>query len=198
MPFAVDTWLTSSHANSWSDRKGNDYCAKCHSPFQADPTATYSTKEPVPLAEWEGVTCGACHPPHDLRVEWGTPIGAYDYASAEYTPLYDREGWAELCDTCHSGRHGGQDFQAFGVAMEKHERVVCVECHMAKVPNDVVVGDYTDRHTHDFAVRANLPYSCGTLEGGCHSNKTMEWAEKQIDKAKIHGKEKSNNGGGNN
>jgi hypothetical protein len=41
-------------------------------------------------------------------------------------------------------------------------------------------------------VEANLPYSCGTVDGGCHSNKTTEWAQKQIDKDKIHGKDKKN------
>ena len=67
----------------------NTYCARCHSPFQADPEATYGTSELVAEADWQAVTCGSCHPPHSLRVAWGTPIGNFDVdASTPENPVW--------------------------------------------------------------------------------------------------------------
>lgn len=185
MAWVVDTYYDSSHAMSFGSPQANTYCAKCHSPFQADPDASYGNKEPVPQDEWEAVTCGSCHPPHDLRVEWGTPIGNYDIAAADWSPLYDAN---ELCVSCHTGsRHTGPDeFKGYGDVMFHKKDVGCIDCHMAKVPTDYDPEER--RHTHTFDVGANLPYSCGVGPGGCHSNHKEEWAAKQILKNKIHGK----------
>lgn len=230
MHWVVDTWYDSRNKgpDNWSSRKSNSYCAKCHSPFEGDPYATRQNRADVPQADWQAITCGSCHPPHDLRVMWDTPIGNYvvgeprevpnpdydpdDDDSDEYIPnedawipRYEGRGGNDLCAYCHngSGHADLKEFQGYGKAMER-QGVNCWDCHMPKVPNDAV-----DRllRTHEFPPPevlfmpveegGMLMYSCGTYEGGCHSNKTELWALKQIQKEKIHTKEKSNQGGGN-
>jgi hypothetical protein len=39
-----------------------------------------------------------------------------------------------------------------------------------------------------FEVGSDLPFSCGTVPGGCHSHHKEDWAIKQMVKNKIHGK----------
>ncbi len=187
MPFVVGKWLESNHADSYHGSNGNTYCAKCHSPFQANPLATHDDNMPVPLEEWEAVTCSACHPPHDLRVEWGTPIGIYDVATGEHSPVYLDDA-NMLCEYCHTDRHE-KDFQGYGQEMFEHKDVRCIDCHMAEIPVDDEGVSY--RAAHNFEVAANLPWSCGTYAGGCHESHTEEWAAKQIAKEKIHGKIKT-------
>jgi hypothetical protein len=178
----VGQWSTSQHANSYDDGAGsNTYCARCKSPFNADPLATYSDNVPVPAELWKDVTCSACHPPHDLRVEWDTPIGTYDITTGEWAPVYDPD---ELCVYCHTGSHHARSFKAFGKTMFEKKGVHCNECHMAKVPSAAVPGDTI--HTHSWLVEDNLPYSCGVEATGCHANKDMDWALKQIKKMRIH------------
>lgn len=184
MAYVVDRWYESAHAQSYMSYLGNTYCATCHSPFQADPSATHSANEAIPEEQWEAVTCAVCHPPHDLRVEWGTPIALYDVASDSYSPVA-LEDANMLCEQCHTGERHSREFQGFGNTMMHKKGVRCIDCHMAKVP--LPVEGLPDRASHDFAVAPNLPYSCGTIVGGCHSNKKVEWAEKQINKGRIHG-----------
>lgn len=185
MTFTVDTWYAAAHSTSLNASNGNSYCARCHSPFQADPAATHHDSDPVPPEDWESITCSTCHPPHDLRVEWGTPIGIYDVDAAEWFPVYEAEA-NQLCQHCHSGSRHQPDFQGFGQAMFEHKDVRCIDCHMPEVPNPEDPGRLT--RTHDLHAAGNLPYSCGTVEGGCHDNHKPEWAAKQIGKGKIHGK----------
>lgn len=183
MAEVVEQWEESQHGNSYDGGSGaNTYCASCKSSFLADPNATYSNNEEIPQEEWQDVTCSACHPPHDLRVEWGTPIGTYDVASAEWSPVYDSN---ELCVSCHTGSHHAKDYKGFGQSMYDKKGVKCNDCHMAQVPSEAVEEDVI--HTHSWEVEANLPYSCGLQDGGCHDNHSTKWAEKQINKGKIHG-----------
>ena len=191
MALVVEMWLESNHADSFHGFNGNTYCAECHAPMEADPLATDDDNDLVPFEEWQAVTCAACHPPHSLRVLWETPIATYDITTGEYSPLYVDEGEADLlCVHCHTGvRHAGKDFQGFGKAMHKKD-VDCIDCHMAKVPRDVEETE-VQAYTHDFNVMQNLPWSCGTYVGGCHSNHSEVWALKQLQKGKIHGKDKT-------
>jgi hypothetical protein len=183
MPAMVDQWEESNHANSNHGYNANTYCAECHSPFQADPAATHSENEPVPIEEWQGVTCGACHPPHDLRVEWGTPIGNYDIEAEDWIPRYEEDANA-LCEYCHTGSRHEKEFQGYGSIMDKKD-VTCVDCHMAKAPTDPAYGDYTNRHSHTFEV--DPEFSCGLDNEDCHDNHNLNWAEKQVQKG-IHEK----------
>lgn len=182
----VTQWETSAHANSYDGGRGaNTYCASCKSPPLADPNATNSNNQPIAQEVWQDVTCSSCHPPHTQRVEWGTPIGVYDVALGDWRPVYDSN---ELCVYCHSGTHHSKEFKCFAELMYDKKDVKCIDCHMPKVPVDVGGGVMRDTHSHTFSVANNLPYSCGVDGLPCHPNKTTEWAKKQIEKTKIHGK----------
>jgi hypothetical protein len=184
MAEVVAEWEWSEHGMSYDGGVGaNTYCASCKAPLNADPAATSSDNVLIPVEEWQDITCASCHPPHDLRVEWGTPIGIYEPANAGWRPIYDSN---ELCLVCHSGSRHEVMFQGFGQVMYESKSVECVDCHMAEVPSVSVEGQAHKSHT--WTVRDNLPFSCGVGDGNCHENKTDEWALKQIDKQKIHGK----------
>jgi formate-dependent nitrite reductase cytochrome c552 subunit len=183
MKEVVDEWKTSNHANSFHGYNGNTYCASCHSPFQADPGATHSDNDPVPIEEWEGVTCGACHPPHDLRVEWGTPIGNYDVDAGEWVPVYEEDA-DDLCEFCHTGSRHEKEFQGFGTVM--HKKINCIDCHMP----DVSSTTRPEKHrTHEFPIpdADNVEETCGLDNDDCHPNHKEDWAVKQIEKG-IHEK----------
>lgn len=77
------------------------------------------------------------------------------------------------------------NFQGFGQSMYEKKGVNCVDCHMADLPSAVAEGG--DYESHTWKVEDNIPYSCGTGDS-CHHNKTAEWAMRQIEKMKIHGK----------
>jgi hypothetical protein len=65
--------------------------------------------------------------------------------------------------------------------------VTCADCHMAERPYDTADGvEWAE--WHEFTVADNLPYSCGIGEDNCHHNKTVTWAQKQINKMKMHKK----------
>jgi nitrate/TMAO reductase-like tetraheme cytochrome c subunit len=181
MPVVTAEWKTSDHALSYDEGSGaNTYCASCKAPFNADPAATYGNNDPVAEEDWMGITCGACHPPHNLRVEWGTPIGTYDVAEDDWSPVY-HDNMDDLCTHCHEGaRHESVFTPGFGRNMFK-KGVTCVDCHMPVVPGD---DTYRDHVSHSFDI---IPaYSCGTENTDCHDNKDEDWAIKQLEKDTIH------------
>jgi formate-dependent nitrite reductase cytochrome c552 subunit len=174
----ADEWKTSSHARSYRSYIANTQCAVCHSPFQGDADATRDTRESVPYDDWEGVTCGACHPSHDDRVEWGTPIGNYDVAAGEHFPVYEAN---ELCLYCHDGAkisHAEADLDTQGYTQIMHKKgVTCVDCHMPSVP----YGVDEEYELHSFHTPEGST-SCGLDNDDCHPNHTEDWAQKQIEK----------------
>ncbi len=191
----VEEWKASGHGNSYSERVDNAYCGDCHAPMQAALLPDGTRDDPLGFEDWEHVTCGSCHPDHSVRVENGTPLGiftGYDEAGAKTWLGIFPEDANDLCTSCHTGSHHTPNFQAFGAVMFRHKGVRCMDCHMPKVLMEVTndAGEIETRmvHTHSWDVVSNLPYSCGTIEGGCHSNHKPEWAAKQIAKDKIHGK----------
>ncbi len=198
----VNEWKASGHGDSYKTYKDKAYCAGCHAPMQAPLYPDPPTDPPTSLeADWEHVTCGACHPSHGVRVANGTPLGiftGYDETGAKTWSAVFPEDANDLCTSCHTG-HGTSDFQSFGKVMYEHKGVRCMDCHMPKIPMtvegddpntpDVVEETWTKMlHTHSFDPVAGLPYSCGTNAGGCHSNHKDKWAVKQISKGLIHGK----------
>ncbi len=179
----VDQWLSSHKAWSYHGYGANTYCANCHSPRQADADATYRDNDPVDFDDFEAITCGSCHTHHG-QCDPGPRIGYFDPAIGDNVCV---ETTNELCQHCHTGsRHAAREFKAFGKVMFERKGVTCVDCHMPKVPLEVN-GVVSMKHSHTFDVEGALPYSCGTLPGGCHENKKTEWAQKQIDKGLIHG-----------
>ncbi|NIN66002.1 MAG: hypothetical protein GTO63_15180, partial [Anaerolineae bacterium] len=85
-------WKTSEHALSLDDpgHDDNAYCARCKSPFEWFDGATRD--DIVPEDEWQGITCGVCHPPKALRDELGlSHFALYDAENGEYIEMYDEE-----------------------------------------------------------------------------------------------------------
>lgn len=194
MEDVAESWSESTHADSYKFYKAKDRCAKCHAPLDyGDQPPSIPGEEPgdppqevpIPIADWQGVTCSACHPPHNLRVEWGTPIGTYDYETETWTPVYE-EDIDDLCLFCHDGDkkgHAEVDEETQGYTQIMHKKgVSCVDCHMGAT--DAGNGEFM---SHGFKIPGEDPdvNSCGTGEDGnpdCHPNHTDDWAQKQIDK----------------
>ena len=189
--YVMETWLESSHGNAFTPGSNdNTYCAKCHSPFEADPAATHSNHDPVDIETAQAITCSACHPEHGDRVEWGTPIGNYDVAAGAHFPVYDAE---ELCEYCHSGsRHAVY-------RVPDMEGVECVDCHMPKMPVTYATDAeppgvdvrMTRNHMFNFpedddALAERADFSCGSNGVGCHSEESTDWAVGVIRSGWIH------------
>jgi hypothetical protein len=179
--FVTSKWSESGHADTYGPAQGNTFCARCHSPLQADAGATETNNAAIPEAQWQDVTCSVCHPSAAQRAAWGSPIAKYDVATKTYesVPLADAD---VLCTHCHTDQFA-PGFQGYGVIM--HEAGVrCIDCHMAVIPaGDPNVGQWP---AHDFKVAANLPYSCGTYPGGCHSRRPEAWARRILALGPLH------------
>jgi hypothetical protein len=187
---AVD-WSDSTHADSYKSYKAKDRCAKCHSPLDyGDQPPSIPAPDPddppievpIPIGDWQGVTCAACHPSHNLRVEWGTPIGNYDYETGTWSPVYE-EDIDDLCLFCHDSAkkgHAGVEQETQGFTQIMHKKGVnCVDCHMGET--DAGDGPFM---SHGFQIPGENPDvdSCGLENEDCHPNHTDDWAEKQIAK----------------
>jgi hypothetical protein len=84
-------WNSSAHSDSYGAPQGNTYCAKCMSPFQADPDATHDVNNPVAEGDWTGITCTVCHQPHSLELVL--------YNGSEYNEVVNIS--QDLCGACH-------------------------------------------------------------------------------------------------
>jgi hypothetical protein len=180
---AAITWAESEHLNGVTF--GPDRCKNCHQPFR-----TADTDCGEPDREY-GVECAVCHTDHTDDCD--RELRIWDREACEYGPEIHHYNLNELCLTCHDRPeiqgHSAFDAppQGWGQAMLEQKGVLCVDCHMPIVPFTDRFGVMTEGRTHDWKVADNLPYSCGTLPGGCHENKTDDWALKQIAKDKMHG-----------
>ncbi len=176
--FIASKWSESDHA-SYRAIAANASCVPCHSPLQTGVAG--ASNATIAQSQWQGVTCSACHASKAQRTEWGTPIAKYDAATGSYqpVPLWDAD---ELCKNCHTGKYA-QTFTGYGLVM--HEAAVrCIDCHMAKIPgDDPSIGQVA---AHDFKVEANLPYSCGTVPGGCHVRRPEVWARRIMGLGPMH------------
>jgi cytochrome c554/c'-like protein len=175
--FTGGGWRASVHSQTNFKSTQNTYCAKCHSPLQADPAAQFAIglNKMIPDAKVEGVTCAACHPSHNAAAVLGRRLGVYKWGMDKNTAqAYDvvLEGQEDvLCLNCHTNRHneGNAAFDLMYVA-----GVRCIDCHMA-VSGQILNTDVPKR-AHDFKVAKNLPFSCG-VEGSvihCHPGFSVE------------------------
>lgn len=184
-------WFAARHSTSNYGSTQNTFCAKCHSPIEAAPQATFNdgifeNTSLIPDGQVEGVTCASCHLSHNAAAVAGTRIGIYKYGMdkntlAAYQPLTEGN-FDLLCLNCHVQRHN-EDNAAF--ARMYSAGVECVDCHMApygyNLNSDGTQGTLV-KHFHDFKVADNLPYSCGvqgSLSGfQCHpefsTNSTLQ------------------------
>ena len=56
-------WIASVHARSQShEDRVNTACAWCHAPLTEGATQKEDDAKPIPKGNWQGVSCGACHP----------------------------------------------------------------------------------------------------------------------------------------
>jgi len=166
-------WYSAKHSMSNEGETQNTYCARCHSPMQADPNAEFKfgSYKQIADGQFEAVTCAVCHPSHNSAVELGRRLGMYKLGmDRTKTEAYDvvHEGNEDvLCLNCHVTRHG-EGNPAMDLMVVAGVR--CIDCHMAVY--DKVPGTEVDKRFHDWKVGKNLPYSCG-VEGSvthCHPN----------------------------
>jgi hypothetical protein len=172
--FTGSGWRASQHSISNYKSTQNTYCAKCHSPLQAKPEASFKKgmlidTQQVEDGKVEGVTCAVCHPSHTSAVVLGRRLGLYQWGMDKTKPEAYKvihEGEEDLlCLSCHVERHN-EDNAAFRAMYDAGVR--CVDCRMA--PYGEILGTEVKKLFHDFKVAKNLPFSCG-VEGSvthCH------------------------------
>jgi len=178
--FSGGGWRASLHSIANYKSTQNTYCAKCHSPLQAKPEASFKkgmliNTEQIEDGKVEGVTCAVCHPSHTAAVVLGRRFGMYQWGMDKTKPeAYKvvKEGEEDaFCLTCHIDRHS-EDNPAFRAMYDSE--VKCIDCHMAPYGN--IVDTHVEKRFHDFKVAKNLPFSCG-VEGSvthCHPGFTAE------------------------
>lgn len=166
--FTGKGWFASRHSQSNYGSTQNTFCAKCHSPMQAKPEASFNNgflqnTQLIPNGEVEGVTCSSCHSPIDsVSEEVGSHVTIYRYGDvrdpSSFIPLQDGQ-YDLLCLNCHINRHN-EDNSAFKAMYDAG--VQCLDCHMAPYGTTVASSGVTVvKRAHDFKVAENLPYSCG-------------------------------------
>jgi len=106
----------------------------------------------------EGVTCSDCHDPHSLKL---------------------REPDNEVCTQCHLSSKYDSTSHHFHKIGPSGAR--CIECHMPATKYMVI----DPRHDHsiriprpDLSIKIGTPNACNK----CHSDRTSQWAEGQINK----------------
>ena len=180
---AFDTWVR-QRASQRCDVRSRLRCKNCHQPFRADEPCGEPDRA-------NGIECAACHTDHSDDCD--RELRVWDRTLCDYGPPIEHDNLNELCLTCHDRPdivgHSAFDAppQGFSQVMMEQKGVQCVDCHMPIVPFTDRFGIPTEGRTHNWKVADNLPYSCGTMPGGCHFNHDDEWALKQIEKNKTHG-----------
>lgn len=117
----------------------------------------------------KGMSCFTCHDPH------GTRHTAFTIKSAETN---------SLCLTCHGENSQNAVFKN-NLSEHTHHKATstgsrCIECHMPKTGKNAIKWDARD-HSFTFispvsSIRFNTPNGCNN----CHTDKTPEWALKEI------------------
>ncbi|MBZ5535945.1 MAG: hypothetical protein LAO31_08315 [Acidobacteriia bacterium] len=156
-------WRASRHAQSNHGSTQNTFCAKCHSPLQATPQATFNNGflENTALiadGQMEGVTCAGCHPPHATVPRLGIYHFGQDKTKASSYTLIQEDEQDLLCLNCHVNRHNETN-TAFKRMYDAG--VQCTDCHMARYGLTNNGQGTVQKRFHDFKVAENLPYSCG-------------------------------------
>jgi hypothetical protein len=178
--FTGSGWYASRHSQSNHGSTQNTFCAKCHSPLQAKPQASfnngfYVNTDLIPDGTVEAITCSSCHSPIDsVSAQIGSHVSIYLFGDvtnpASFIPIMEGQ-YDRLCLNCHIQRHN-EDNPAFKRMYDAG--VQCVDCHMS-VYGVVVAssGATVVKRAHDFKVAQNLPYSCGvqgSVDGyQCHT-----------------------------
>jgi hypothetical protein len=186
-------WLASIHARSQSHEDGVDTaCAFCHAPLTEGATRDKEKAEPIPRGDWQGVTCGACHPG---SVEQGRRkslvanfLPGTDPTDPDNYTFRDREDGAALNAQCRFCHHESHDLK-----VEKKTEMLsagelrCIDCHMAAYAQT----DGRVERFHNFQVEENLPHSCSGGLGRtmtCHDDTPAEWFSRNLERVKAERK----------
>lgn len=183
-------WFASKHSRSNYGITQNTFCAKCHSPIEAKPEATFvkgvfHNTEQIPYGKVEGVVCASCHPTSASAKVLGTRVGIYKYGMDKTTPDAYKPIFPghedELCLNCHVQRHDTKN-PAFKAMYEAG--VKCIDCHMAQYGKTNNGQGTVEKRFHDYKVATNLPFSCGLSgsESGvaCHTEFSVDATLKLI------------------
>lgn len=167
-------WEKSNHAKSLILLKQNhipemgelqDACLECHS---TDYQLVGNDPKPTMRTAQYGITCVACHNPHEIRGE-GVPARKIN----------------QPCRSCHTTKKRvcsePVDPAHFPCPPDKVE---CVDCHM---PYVVKSGGWYSIRGHAFVIMSPLeneptgmPDSC--RNGDCHQNRSRQWIEQEYRK----------------
>ncbi|KCZ70628.1 formate-dependent nitrite reductase, periplasmic cytochrome c552 subunit [Candidatus Methanoperedens nitroreducens] len=116
-----DGWASSLHNDkeigNFNTKARPSSCSECHSPSNFDPA---DKSAQVPVDEFKGVTCAACHDIHNMGnwlKTYGVPYASYN--AAAYTGMrsgapYYYAGYdyvadtTELCGNCHTNKREGR------------------------------------------------------------------------------------------
>lgn len=145
----IPGWNSSQHApfdNPQDDYALNTYCAKCKSPSQWDPDASYSDNEDIPWEEYRGITCADCHDPHKVT-------------EFDYQLRWDPD---TICENCHYGNHHetmrSETFEGKpSVNREDYpymEEVNCIDCHMWDSPEETPIEYAVNGHSFEPRIEA--------------------------------------------
>lgn len=172
-------WSKSKHANAVKKLKEKyekgthrgeltDECLYCHSTDFRHHDKEKPEKPTLDTAKF-GVTCVACHEPHGRDKE-------FPHVGDGITQC----GGCHVDSMSHSVAKSGKRHYPCPTSM-----VTCADCHMPRI---VKTGGFFSIRSHRFKIvtpeeaqKNNMPSSC--QNGGCHDNKTEEWA---IDAYKSH------------
>ncbi|MEN8190309.1 MAG: multiheme c-type cytochrome [Thermodesulfobacteriota bacterium] len=167
-------WSRSAHANSLTDlleshadaerKRGelSDECLFCHS---TDYRHSSEEDQPDLYSARFGVTCVACHEPH-----------GHDSQQPGF-----KDG-RTVCNGCHNEQDSPHE-EWIHLHPCATERAGCADCHMPRI---VRTGGFFSLRSHAFQIvppaatkGSDMPNSC--QNGGCHADKTVEWAIKAYD-----------------
>ena len=183
-------WLAGIHARSQSHEDGVDTaCAFCHAPLTEGATREKEKAEPIPKGDWQGVTCGACHPGSVDQGRRKSLVANFlpgtDPTDPDNYTFRDREDGKAMNDQCRFCHHESHD-----LLVEKKMEMLsagdlrCIDCHMAAYA-------LTDGHVerfHNFQVEENLPHSCSGGLGRtmvCHAETSQDWFSRNLERVKA-------------
>ena len=135
-------------------------CLKCHS---ADYILADDDEKPTLSMVKNGITCVVCHNPHKVG--------------------NTKKKAADMCVDCHTKETKTMKNDPLHYPCPA-DKVTCADCHMPRI---VKTGGKFSLRSHAFKIippeateKYGMPSSC--QNGGCHSDKTVEWAKEAYGK----------------
>jgi len=183
-------WLASLHARSQSHEDRIDTaCAFCHAPLAEGATREKEKAESITKGDWQGVTCGACHPG---SVEQGMRkslvanfLPGTDTTDPDNYTFRDRADGTAMNAQCRFCHHESHDLLVDKkMEMLNAGDLRCIDCHMAAYAE-------TDGHVerfHNLQVEENLPHSCSGGLGRtmvCHAETSQDWFSHNLERVKA-------------